>query len=190
MGRESPSDGATADRWPWARPTVSVGYSGTPLSKKLGIKEGHQVHLAGAPEGFERALDRLPPSVRIERVGRTVDRAGPGAVRELHADSLPAERFDIVLLFCPREADVDLFADLVPRIRWDGGIWTCWPKRSSPLHVDLTESRVRSTGLATGLVDNKICAVTADWSALRFVVRKQDRPGRASSSGPESPPLS
>lgn len=168
---------------------MSAGYSGTPLPKKLGIKEGHQVLLAGAPEGFEGVLDPRPPNVRIERVGRTVIQAEPGAVRELMADSLPAGRFDVILLFCPRETDIDLFADLVPRIRWDGGIWACWPKARSPLHVDLKESRVRRTGLATGLVDNKICAVTEDWSGLRFVVRKQDRPARPSSGGPESSPL-
>lgn len=163
---------------------MSVGYSGTPLPKKLGMKEGHEVLLAGAPQGFEDHLHPRPSALRIERVGRTVASEEGGAERDLSSKDLPEGRFDVVLLFCPREADLGLFSQLIPRIRWNGGIWTCWPKKSSPLHSDLAESQVRETGLATGLVDNKICAVTEDWSGLRFVVRKENRPRGDSAGGP------
>ncbi len=163
---------------------MSVGYSGTPLPKKLGMKEGHEVLLAGAPESFEDRLNPRPSALRIERVGRTVTREGGGAQRDLKAADLPAGRFDVVLLFCPSEVDLGLFSQMIPRIRWNGGIWTCWPKKSSPLHTDLAESQVREMGLSSGLVDNKICAVTKDWSGLRFVVRKEDRPKGDSVGGP------
>ena len=59
-----------------------------------------------------------------------------------------------------------------------GGLWVAWPKQSSPMASELRESHVRSHGLSTGLVDNKICAIDDDWSGLRFVVRKEDRPKR------------
>jgi len=58
-----------------------------------------------------------------------------------------------------------------------GGLWIAWPKRSSGVVTDVTEAAVRQAGLATGLVDNKICAIDATWSGLRFVVRLVDRPG-------------
>jgi hypothetical protein len=59
-----------------------------------------------------------------------------------------------------------------------GGLWLAWPKRSSPLATALKEAHVREHGLSTGLVDNKICAIDEDWSGLRFVVRKDNRPPR------------
>lgn len=148
------------------------------------MKEGHEVLLVGAPEGLEDQLHPRPPALRIERVGRTATSERGGAERYLSPGDLPEGRFDVVLLFCPREADLVLFSQMIPRVRWNGGIWTCWPKKSSPLHVDLAESQVRQMGLASGLVDNKICAVTEDWSGLRFVVRKEDRPKGDSTGGP------
>lgn len=167
---------------------MSVGYSGTPLPKKLGIKEGHHLLVAGAPDGFEEHLEPLPSAVRQVRAGRTVAREDGGAELRLLPSDLPDGRFDVVLLFCPTAADLlRLFPSMVSTIRWNGGIWACWPKKSSPLHIDLADGQVRSTGLATGLVDNKVCAVTEDWSGLRFVVRRSDRP---KSPDPEGGPSS
>lgn len=163
---------------------MTVGYSGTPLPKKLGMKAGHEVLLVGAPDGFEDHLRPRPSALRIERVGRTTTSEESGARRVLRPADLPDARFDVVLLFCPMAADLLVFDELIPRIRWDGGIWTCWPKKSSPLHVDLAEGQVREAGLASGLVDNKICAVTEDWSGLRFVVRKGNRPKGDATGGP------
>ena len=62
-----------------------------------------------------------------------------------------------------------------------GGLWISWPKQSSPLATDLKEGHVREHGLSTGLVDNKVCAIDADWSGLRFVVRKENRPQKSRS---------
>lgn len=176
--RVPPFGGEAAER-------VSAGYSGTPLPRKLGIKQGHQVLLAGASEGFEGALSPLPPAVRMQRVGRTLPRESGGAELDFAVGDLPDGRFDVVLLFCPTEADIEgTLPSLVSRIRWDGGLWVCWPKKSSPLYTDLGRERVREAGLATGLVDNKVCAVDEDWSGLRFVVRKEDRPKKDDDGGP------
>ena len=71
------------------------------------------------------------------------------------------------------------FAQAAARLRSNGGLWVCWPKKSSPLAGELTGDLVRSTGLAAGLVDNKVCAIDQDWSGLRFVIRLEDRPGRS-----------
>ena len=60
----------------------------------------------------------------------------------------------------------------------DGGrLWVLWPKRTSPLAADHTQRDVQRAGLAAGLVDFKVCAVDADWSAQAFVARRTGRAG-------------
>jgi hypothetical protein len=56
-----------------------------------------------------------------------------------------------------------------------GMLWVSWPKKSSGVVTDLTENIVRDIGLAAGLVDVKVCAVTEIWSGLKFVRRLKDR---------------
>jgi hypothetical protein len=132
------------------------------LHRKLDIKPGHRVLLAGPPDGFE--LGPLP-EVEVHR------RAGPG-------------RYDVILAFCPDLATLDRrFVPLTERLETAGGLWVAWPKRSSGVPTDLDENVVRDLGLAAGLVDNKVCAVDATWSGLRFVYRLADRPGRAAPPG-------
>ncbi len=134
---------------------MSAGYSGTPLVKKLGIKPGHVVALLGAPADL--ALDVGP-----EVTQRTSLRG--------------ARPLDVVLLFCRSEAElVRGFGRAQGRIAKDGGLWVCWPKKSSGVPTDLGDMVVREYGLGQGLVDNKVCAVDATWSALRFVWRREDR---------------
>lgn len=132
-----------------------AGYSGTPLPKKLGIKEGHVVALVGAPDGFELTLPH-------------------GATQR---SSLRGTKpLDVVLLFCRRERDlVTRFPKAKARIAKNGGLWVCWPKKSSGVPTDLGDGVVRGLGLAGGLVDNKVCAIDETWSALRFVWRLKDR---------------
>ena len=146
---------------------MSAGYSGTPLARKLGIEEGHRVVTLGAPGNLEEILRPLPDGVRLE--------ADPEAPSSL--DAAGARSRDVILLFAP---DRDALESGLPPARrflaWDGGLWVCWPKQSSPLATEMRESDVRAAGLAEGLVDNKICAVDADWSGLRFVHRREDRP--------------
>ena len=140
---------------------MSAGYSGTPLSKKLGIKEGFLVAAPGAPEHFASLLAPLPHGVRLRS-----DLRG----RAMH---------DVLIVFVRTEAELRARFDRA-RAKLDpyGGLWIAWPKQSSDLATDLKESHVRGYGLSTGLVDNKICAIDQDWSGLRFVVRTSDRPPR------------
>jgi DNA-binding transcriptional LysR family regulator len=133
---------------------VSVGYSGTPLPRKLGIKPGHRVLLLGAPDGFE--LGELPEGVRVVR------RAGGVA--------------DVIVSFHIARADL---ARRMPRLRplMDpaAGLWIAWPKRASKVETDLTEDVVRELALENVLVDNKVAAIDATWSGLRLVIRLRDR---------------
>ena len=56
-----------------------------------------------------------------------------------------------------------------------GMLWVSWPKKSSGVAADLDENIVREIGLAAGLVDVKVCAVSEVWSGLKFVRRIKDR---------------
>lgn len=136
-----------------------AGYSGNPLPQKLGIKEGARVALVRAPEGFERELKPLPDGVRL----RTQARGS----------------HDVVLFFATRLAELERrFDSLARAVEPAGGLWIAWPKRTAGVATDLREGIVRDTGLAHGLVDNKVCAVDDTWSGLRFVYRVADRPSR------------
>jgi hypothetical protein len=135
-----------------------TGYSGTPLPKKLGIKDGSAVSLIGAPPGFaETELADLPP-------GATFAEAS-------------ASNLDVVVLFVEWMADLQAqFESQAQRLRPAGGLWVAWPKKASGRPTDLNENLIRDIGLAAGLVDNKVCAINDTWSGLRFVYRLADRP--------------
>lgn len=142
-----------------------AGYSGTPLPKKLGIKEGQTVVLVDAPGGFERTLGELPPGVKV----RTSVRAGDGA--------------DVIVLFAKDKAALaKKFGDGKAGLAPDGGYWIAWPKKASGVPTDLTEDVIRADALAAGLVDNKVCAVDDTWSGLRLVYRVADRAAVAGKS--------
>ena len=133
-----------------------VGYSGTPLPRKLGIQTGGRVAFPGAPPSFERTLGPLPDRVYIKR----------RAVRPL----------DVVVAFFHRRAELERrFAGLAAAIFPDGALWIAWPKRASKVPTDLSEDVARELGLAHGLVDNKVCAIDATWSGLRLVYRLENR---------------
>jgi hypothetical protein len=134
----------------------SAGYSGTPLAKKLGFKEGTRAALVGAPPNFRATLNPLPDGVRFFREGD--------------------EPLDLVLLFGPRAAVLAVeFAGWSERLAPAGMLWVAWPKKASGVATDLTEDRVRAIGLAEGLVDVKVCAIDLVWSGLKFVRRLKDR---------------
>lgn len=141
-----------------------AGYSGTPLPKKLGIKPGARLGLCQPPAGFDETLGELPEGVTAGPVGR-----GQGK-----------DRFDVIVCFARSSRDLARDLPSLPaRLEPAGGLWIAWPKKSaaktSGLATDLTEAEVRARGLATGLVDNKVCAIDDTWSGLRFVVRLRDR---------------
>jgi len=134
-----------------------AGYSGTPLAKKLGIKEKHRLALIKAPDGFELELDPMPENVEVSR------RA--------------AKALDIIVVFVKSAPELtEGFAKLASRIVPNGMIWVAWPKKASGLQTDLSENLVREIGLEAGLVDTKVCAVNDVWSGLKFVYRLKDRP--------------
>ena len=131
-----------------------AGYSGTPLPKKLGIKEGSRVALVNAPKDFE--LGELPDNVEfIKR---------------------PTKSLDIILFFVLSERALTRdFAKLAAKLTANGMLWISWPKKSSGVATDLSEQRVRDIGLNAGLVDVKVCAIDETWSGLKFVYRLKDR---------------
>jgi hypothetical protein len=138
----------------------TAGYSGTPLPKKLGIKEGSLVALIGAPAGFDETLGELPPAVEIRRQAR-----GP---------------LDVIVFFTTRRAELARrFPILARALAPAGGLWIAWPKKTSGVATDLVFLDVQEVGLVAGLVDNKVCAIDEVWSGVRFVIRLKDRlPGR------------
>jgi hypothetical protein len=132
---------------------MTVGYSGTPLPAKLGIKEGMALALINPPEDLSRFL-QLPAGVEV--VAR-----GP---------------VDIAIIFATRADDlVTNFGKAMLRIPADGAIWVAWPKKASKVPTDITEDRLRELFLPTGMVDIKVAAISEIWSGLRFVVRKENR---------------
>ncbi len=136
--------------------TTVSGYSGTPLPKKLGLKEGGTMVLLNAPPSMEQLLVPLP--------------AGATLVSKLAASN------DLVLLFCKEAAALKKALPAVSKkLHADGSLWISWPKKSSKLFVDLTEDGIRTVVLPTGLVDVKVCAVNEDWSGLKLMVRREKR---------------
>jgi hypothetical protein len=132
-----------------------AGYSGTPLVQKLGIKPGHRVALINAPSDFAKTLGELPEGARLHR-------GMPSATR-------PA---DGVVWFVTARADLwQRISSLRTRMAPTSSLWICWPKKASKLPTDMTENSIRDAALPIGLVDNKVCAVDATWSGLRFVIR-------------------
>ena len=133
-----------------------AGYSGTPLAKKLGIKDGSRVYVSGAPKGYEDSLEPWP-------VGAvTVDRIDP--------------RTDIVHLFESKRAKLEkALRAALKKLKPDGMIWVSWPKKASKVPTDITEDTIRQVALPLGLVDVKVCAVDEVWSGLKLVIRKENR---------------
>jgi hypothetical protein len=133
-----------------------AGYSGTPLPKKLGIREGAPIAFSRAPEGFAETLGPLPAGVRVK-----------GSVRG---------PLDVIVAFFTRRAE---FERRLPSLRGAMapacGLWIAWPKRASGVPTDMTEDVVREVALPTGLVDNKVCAIDEIWSGLRLVIRLENR---------------
>ena len=138
--------------------TSTAGYSGTPLVRKLRIKPDARLGLIDAPDGFDVTLGELPPRVRVVR-------------------RLGGPMFDVIVAFFDRRSELERrLATLVGALDYAGGLWLAWPKRASGVPTDLTDNVVRDLGLATGLVDNKICAIDQVWSGMRLVYRLRDRP--------------
>ena len=136
---------------------MTAGYSGTPLVKKLGIKEGFRAALVGAPSDFRAELEDLPSGVTF-------------------VTSVESQ-LDFIMFFAKTSAELTAnFSRLAARLSPTGMLWIAWPKKASGVPTDLTDAVVRQTGLDAGLVDVKVCAVNQIWSGLKFVIRVKDRP--------------
>jgi hypothetical protein len=132
-----------------------AGYSGTPLPKKLGIKDGTRLALLASPKGFK--LAPLPAGVEIRTQARG--------------------KLDVILFFATRRRELERrFPVMARALVATGGLWVAWPKKASGVATDLTFEPVQEIGLEYGLVDNKVCAIDDVWSGLRFVRRVADRP--------------
>ena len=139
--------------------TVTAGYSGTPLAKKLGFKAGYRVELIGGPP--EWSIEDLPDNVSVSH-------------RRGHS---PA---NVVVAFFHDTASLEQrIAELSGSITVDGALWIAWPRKAAGHVSDITDNVVRNTVLPLGLVDVKVAAIDEDWSALKFVWRRQRRPGVA-----------
>ena len=136
---------------------VTVGYSGTPLPKKLGIKPGMSIVVLNAPINLDAILGELPDRVATSR--------------------RLSSHHDLVLIFVTRQVDFAAkIHDLTSAIAPDGTIWVAWPKRASKIETDMTENVIREIVLpSTGLVDVKVCAINHEWSALKLVIRRELR---------------
>ena len=132
---------------------AAVGYSGTALLKKLGIRDNYSVVLMNAPERFERKLGRLPAYAKI------VD---------------DPKGANVALLFAPSLAelvrDFHLLSKALPE---KTALWIAWPKKASRVKTDLDGNVVRTFGLDAGWVDYKVCAIDETWSGLCFARRKK-----------------
>jgi hypothetical protein len=137
---------------PMVPDSTMAGYSGTPLPKKLGIKVNSVVALIDAPDGFEGTLDDLPEGAVLTR-------------------EVP-DQSDVTLWFTRSREDLDQGIERMSSFAEKGGLWIIWPKKASGVASDLSQTVVRETGLASGLVDFKVAAINATWSGLRFTQRK------------------
>ena len=132
------------------------GYSGTPLAKKLGIKEGNVVALIGAPATYRALLEPLPEGVKFT--------------------AKASANTDIVHLFVSSRAKlVRSLESLRDILAPDASVWVSWPKKSAKVATDITEDTIREVALPMGWVDIKVCAVDETWSGLKLVVRKELR---------------
>ena len=134
-----------------------IGYSGTPLVKKLGIKPGTRLLVVGdVPDDYESWLGPLPDRATISSRGRP---------------PLPA-----VHVFTTKRAElVRHLEHLRKALAPDGYVWVSWPKKASKVPTNITEDVIREVALPLGFVDIKVCAVSEVWSGLKLVIRVAER---------------
>lgn len=133
-----------------------AGYSGTPLAKKLGIKEDMPLAVLNAPAGYASWLEPLPAGVSI----------GPKLRRNAPA----------VHLFTTSRRELErALRNLRTVLDPAGFVWVSWPKKSSGVATDVTEDVIRDAALPLGFVDVKVCAVSDVWSGLKLMIRRTER---------------
>ena len=135
---------------------MTSGYSGTPLAKKLSLRDGQRVWFGGMPEPVQDEIDEY--------------------ALELIFVADPAEGIDAAHVFVTERADLEAkLASLRHQIAPDGQVWVSWPKQASKVPTDVTEDTIREVALPLGFVDTKVCAIDETWSGLKLVIRKELR---------------
>lgn len=135
---------------------MTPGYSGTPLIKKLGIKEEQQVVVIGAPAEYEEWLAPVPESVQF-------------------SSKISAKTSLVHLFVSERKTLKSKLESFRKTLKSDAVVWVSWPKKASKLPTDITEDTIRAEALPLGFVDIKVCAVSDVWSGLKLMVRKELR---------------
>jgi hypothetical protein len=134
----------------------TAGYSGTPLAKKLGIKEGFTIRLVNAPEHYYSLFSDFPATTTIVEDNKT-----------------PA---DFLHFFTPDTTTLQKnITRLKKQMKPNASLWVSWYKKSSKMPTDITEDIIRNIALENGLVDIKVCAVDDVWSGLKLVIPVKDR---------------
>lgn len=134
----------------------TAGYSGTPLAKKLNLRDGMRVWFDAMPASVADEIDEYALDLRFV------------------AD--PAEGIDAAHVFVTECAVLEAhLTALRQQIAPDGQIWVSWPKKTAKVPTDITEDTIREVCLPIGLVDTKVCAVDEVWSGLKLVIRKELR---------------
>lgn len=135
---------------------TTAGYSGTPLAKKLGIKDNYACHFLQIPEYYFNLFEAMPDIVAIEEP--------------------KVESIDFAHVFLMSQEDMkSLIPPVKDYLKRDGTLWLSWPKKASKLKTDLDGNVIRSFGLGIGLVDVKVAAIDDIWSGLKFMYRVKDR---------------
>ena len=145
---------------------MTAGYSGTPLAKKLGIKEGMTVMTVDAPPNYQELIGPLAKGTELFGVSEDT----------LANARVSASGIDIVHLFTnTRDGLFKAVSEAKKMIKQDGTIWVSWYKKAAKLPTEITEDAVREAAFPLGLVDVKVCAVDEKWSGLKLVIRKENR---------------
>lgn len=135
---------------------TTAGYSGTPLAKKLGIKDNYACHFLQIPEYYFNLFETMPDIEAIEN-------PTPESIDFAH------------VFLMSQEGMKTLIPGVKDYLKKDGTLWLSWPKKASKLKTDLDGNVVRRFGLDIGLVDVKVAAVDDIWSGLKFMYRVKDR---------------
>jgi len=135
---------------------MTAGYSGTPLTKKLSLKDGMRVWWDGMP-------DSVREQIRVEGV-------------VLSEGAVPTPGIHAAHIFVTNRTEMEEKLKLLRKLIDQAGmIWVSWPKKASKVPTDITEDAIRDVALPMQLVDVKVCAVDETWSGLKLVIRRQNR---------------
>lgn len=135
---------------------MSPGFSGTPLARKLDLRDGQICWFDGMPEHIHDEIDEY--------------------ALELSFVSGPEESPDAVHIFVHEITDLEAkLAKLRQEMASDGQIWVSWPSEGSGRATDIDEDAIRAAGAALDFVATKTCEIDDAWSGLKLVISKEMR---------------